>query len=108
MSRKRDLDMTSLLAPKGQGAAAEDSPSRPVIEAAQPSEPETRRIDETTNRRTSQRGKPKTVSGELVNLGFKVPREFRHRLRKTAAAQDIPMVEVLREAINLYDKKRGI
>ena len=86
--------MSSLLAEKGQGAPAEDAPSRPIIKEARQKEVINRRISENT----------KIASSEFVNLGFKVPREFRHRLRKIAAAQDVTLVEVLREAINLYEK----
>jgi hypothetical protein len=93
MSKKVPLDMSSLLAAKGQGAPANDAPTRPIIT-------ETDR-DETTNRRIDE---PKTPSSEFVNLGFKVPKEFRHRLRKIAAAKDITLVEVLREAVDLYEK----
>ena len=94
MSKKPVFDMSSLLAEKGQGAPAEDAPSRPIIKEARQKEVINRRISENT----------KIASSEFVNLGFKVPREFRHRLRKIAAAQDVTLVEVLREAINLYEK----
>ena len=92
MSKKAPLDMSSLLAAKGQGAPANDAPTRPIIT-------ETRK-DETTNRRIREE---KPASSEYVNLGFKVPKEFRHRLRKLAAAKDVSLVEVLREAIELYE-----
>lgn len=96
MSKKPAFDMSSLLAEKGQGAPAEDAPSRPIIKEA--------RQKELINRRISEKENTKIASSEFVNLGFKVPREFRHRLRKIAAAQDVTLVEVLREAINLYEK----
>ena len=92
MSKKALLDMSSLLAAKGQGATANDAPVRPIIT-------ETRQT-ETTNRRLRE---TKTPSSEFVNLGFKVPKEFRHRLRKIAAEKDISLVEVLREAVGLYE-----
>ncbi|PTQ77637.1 hypothetical protein C8R21_1507 [Nitrosospira multiformis] len=94
MSKKPAFDMSSLLAEKGQGAPAEDAPSRPIIKEARQKEVINRRISENT----------KIASSEFVNLGFKVPREFRQRLRKIAAAQDVTLVEVLREAISLYEK----
>ena len=93
MSKKAPLDMSSLLAAKGQGAPANDAPTRPIITETDK--------DETTNRRIDEH---KTPSSEFVNLGFKVPKEFRHRLRKIAAAKDITLVEVLREAVDLYEK----
>ena len=93
MSKKAPLDMSSLLAAKGQGAPANDAPTRPIVT-------ETRK-DETTNRRTRE---TKTPSSEFVNLGFKVPKEFRHRLRLLAAKKDVSLVEVLREAVDLYEK----
>ncbi len=94
MSKKAPLDMSGLLAAKGQGAPAADAPTRPIIT-------ETHK-DETTNRLIRE---VKTPSSEFVNLGFKVPKEFRHRLRKMAAERDISLVEVLREAISLYEGK---
>jgi hypothetical protein len=93
MSKKMPLDMAGLLATKGQGIPANDAPARSVVTAL---------IDESTNRRIME----KTPSSEFVNLGFKVPKEFRHRLRKIAAAQDISLVEVLRQAVDLYEKSR--
>ncbi len=93
MSKKAPLDMSGLLAKKGEGTPADDAPSRPIIG-------ETRK-DEPTNRRMPE---VKTPSSEFVNLGFKVPKEFRHRLRKIAAAKDVSLVEVLREAVDLYEK----
>jgi hypothetical protein len=93
MSKKAPLDMSGLLAKKGEGNPVNDSPSRPIISET--------RNDEPTNRRIPQ---VKTPSSEFVNLGFKVPREFRHRLRKMAAAKDVSLVEVLREAVDLYEK----
>jgi hypothetical protein len=93
MSKKAPLDMSSLLAKKGEGTPANDAPTRPIIS-------ETRK-DEPTNRRIRP---VKTPSSEFVNLGFKVPKAFRHRLRKIAAAKDVSLVEVLREAVDLYEK----
>jgi hypothetical protein len=93
-SNKTPLDMAGLLATKGQGTPANDAPARLAVARS--------RTDEQTTRRISE----KTPSREFVNLGFKVPREFRHRLRKIAAERDISLVEVLRQAINLYEQKR--
>lgn len=93
MSKKAPLDMSSLLAKKGEGTPANDAPTRPIISETRKDEPTNRRIREA-----------KTPSREFVNLGFKVPKEFRHRLRKIAAAKDVSLVEVLREAVDLYEK----
>ena len=86
--------MSGLLATKGQGAPASDAPLRPV--ATQPIK------DEPTNRRNKA---IKVPSSEFVNLGFKVPKEFRHRLRKIAAEKDVSLVEVLRQAVDLYEQQ---
>ena len=94
MSKRIPLDMAGLLATKGQGTPANDAPVRPVAAA---------RTDEPTNRRIWE----VTPSSEFVNLGFKVSKEFRHRLRKIAAAQDISLVEVLRQAVDLYEKNQN-
>lgn len=91
MSKKSPIDMSGLLATKGQGTPASDAPTRPVAKQS--------KIDETTNRLNKA-----TPSSEFVNLGFKVPKEFRHRLRKIAAEKDTSLVEVLREAIDLYER----
>ena len=93
MSKKPSLDMAGLLATKGQGTPASDAPSRPVVTNA--------RTDERTNRRIQA-----VPSSEFVNLGFKVPREFRRNLRKIAADKDISLVEVLRQAVNMYEQKQ--
>ena len=90
MSKKSAIDMSGRVATKGQGTPASDAPKRPVAKQS--------KIDETTNRLNKA-----TPSSEFVNLGFKVPKEFRHRLRKIAAEKDTSLVEVLREAIDLYE-----
>lgn len=89
---KKNFDMSSLLATKGEGSPASDSPMRPI----------TKEINEEI---ANRRNKEQTVSSEYVNLGFKVPKEFRHRLRKIAAHNDVSLVEVLRVAIDLYEQK---
>jgi hypothetical protein len=94
MSKKAPLDMSSLLAKKGEGIPANDAPTRPIIQET--------RTDQTTNRRNRE---IKTPSSEFVNLGFKVPKEFRHRLRKIAAEKDVSLVEVLRAAVDLYERE---
>lgn len=90
---KKSLDMSGLLATKGEGSPATDAPMRPIAVNKQK--------DEITNRRNNESQAP---SSEFVNLGFKVPKEFRHRLRKIAAHNDISLVEVLRAAIDLYEQ----
>jgi len=99
MSKKVPLDMSSLLAAKGQGTPAKDAPTRAIITDT--------RQEETTNRRIEENKEKKTPSSDYVNLGFKVPKAFRHRLRKIAAAMDVSLVEVLREAVDLYEKKNN-
>lgn len=96
MSKKTPLDMSSLLATKGQGMPASDAPVRQIVTNP--------KIDESTNRRIKEN---KTPSGEFVNLGFKVPKEFRHRLRKLAAEKDISLVEVLRRAVDLFEHEKS-
>ncbi|MFZ2170558.1 MAG: hypothetical protein WAW61_13095 [Methylococcaceae bacterium] len=90
---KKNLDMSGLLATKGEGSPANDAPARPIVT--------NRRIDETTNRRIDE----KTPSSEFVNLSFKVPKEFRRRLRKLAVNNDSSLVDVLRAAVDLYEQK---
>jgi hypothetical protein len=91
---KKSFDMSGLLATKGEGSPANDAPTRPIV---------TKELNnEKTNRRIKE---DQTPSSEFVNLGFKVPKEFRHRLRKIAAHNDTSLVEVLRAAIDLYEQK---
>jgi hypothetical protein len=94
MAKKQNLDMSGLLATKGEGAPSNDAPTRPITTKAQKAKTTNKQIDEI-----------KTPSSEFVNLGFKVPKEFRHRLRKIAAHNDISLVEVLRAAVDLYEQK---
>lgn len=91
---KKSFDMSGLLATKGEGTPANDAPTRPIVTKE--------RNSEKTNRRNKE---AQTPSSEFVNLGFKVPKEFRHRLRKIAAHNDISLVEVLRAAVDLYEQK---
>ncbi|MEI2802493.1 MAG: hypothetical protein V9E84_01940 [Trichococcus flocculiformis] len=91
MSKKSAIDMSSLLASKGEGTPANDAPARPVVTNT--------RIDENT-----KSSKDDGSASELVNLGFKVPKEFRHRLRMLAAHKDISLVNLLREAIECYER----
>lgn len=91
---KKNLDMSGLLATKGQGAPANDAPTRPIATKTQKAKTTNEQLDEI-----------KTPSSEFVNLGFKVPKEFRHRLRKIAAHNDISLVEVLRAAVDLYEQQ---
>jgi len=93
---KKNLDMSGLLATKGEGIPANDAPTRPIVTKE--------RNSEKTNGRNKESQAP-APSSEFVNLGFKVPKEFRHRLRKIAAHNDISLVEVLRAAIDLYEQK---
>src|SRR5437016_6286787 len=79
--------------PKGRGEPANDAPVRPIVTETRKAEPRNTRLHET-----------RTPSGEFVNLGFIVPKEFRHRLRKIAAEKDVRLVEILREAVDLYEK----
>ena len=94
MAKKQNLDMSGLLATKGEGAPSNDAPARPIAPQPQKAKKTNARIDEI-----------KTPSSEFVNLGFKVPKEFRHRLRIIAAHKDISLVEVLKVAVDLYEQK---
>ena len=46
MSKKAPLDMSSLLAAKGEGAPAKDAPTRSIITDTRQEETTNRRIDE--------------------------------------------------------------
>lgn len=52
---------------------------------------------------------PKRQQGNrepLVDLNFKVPREFRRRFRRHAADADIRNVELLKQAIESYEREQ--
>ena len=91
---KKSFDMSSLLATKGDGAPSKDAPKRQIVQHAE--------ILDAENRQNKENNSP---SSEFVNLGFKVPKEFRHKLRKIAAHNDISLVELLRSAIELYERE---
>jgi hypothetical protein len=59
---KKSLDMSGLLATKGEGSPANDAPKRPVVTKE--------RNTEKTNGRNKE---VQTPSSEFVNLGFKFP-----------------------------------
>ena len=92
MSKKPQFDISSLLAEKGGGIPSHDAPGRSIIKEA---------VDEKTKVRTHEN----YPSKGYVNLGFKVPKEFRHRIRKIAASKDISLVQLLKEAIDLYESQ---
>ena len=52
---------------------------------------------------TTRRGK-----GPFVNLGFKVPREFRQHFKRLAVDADISSVELLRQSVEAYERQNGI
>ena len=91
---KKSFDMSGLLATKGEGSPANDAPTRSIATKTQKAKTTNEQIDEI-----------KTPSSEFVNLGFKVPKEFRHRLRIIAAHNDKSLVDVLRVAVDLYEQK---
>ena len=82
MSDKNDLDLSGLLAEVGKGSAVKDAPGR----------------------KAQLHNKPQS-SKDLVNFSFKVPREFRHKVRSMAAERDISLLDLFKEAIELYEKK---
>lgn len=84
MARKKPADLApSLVAVKGKAAPAVDAPSRA---------PET----------------PATPSTASAPLNFKVDAEFRRRFRRCAAEADLKLNELLREALDAWEERRGL
>ena len=52
-----------------------------------------------------QRGQ--TVSETLVDLNFKVPAEFRRRFKQLALDGDLKNVQLLRRAVEAYERMHG-
>ena len=48
------------------------------------------------------------VSRTSAPLNFKVPAEFRRRFRQRAAEADLKLNELLREALDAWEQKRGL
>ena len=84
MPSKKTADLSSsLVAVKGQASPSADVTGR---------QPE---------------GSP-TLSGGGAPLNFKVPAEFRRRFRQRAAEADLKLNELLREALEAWEQKRGL
>jgi len=49
----------------------------------------------------------KAGNSELVPLNFKVPAEFKRDLKSFSAGHDMSMVDVLKEAFELYRAQKG-
>lgn len=47
------------------------------------------------------------ADNKLVDLGFKVPHEYRRNFRTFCASNDIAQVDAFKEAMNDYMKKKG-
>lgn len=83
MASKKTADLSaSLVAVKGRATAPADAPSR---------QPE-----------------PPPAGGPASSpLNFKVDADFRRRFRERAAAADLKLNELLREALDAWEEKRG-
>lgn len=51
---------------------------------------------------------PATLSPASAPLNFKVDTEFRRRFRQRAAEADLKLNELLREALEAWEQKRGL
>ncbi len=84
MASKKTADLSaSLVAVKGAAIAAPDATGR------QPEPP------------------PVVASLSSTPLNFKVDAEFRRRFRQRAAEADLKLNELLREALDAWEEKRG-
>jgi hypothetical protein len=85
MASKKTADLSaSLVAVKGKATAAADATGR------QPEPP------------------PAAASSSNTPLNFKVDAEFRRRFRQRAAEADLKLNELLREALDAWEERRGM
>jgi hypothetical protein len=84
MPSKKPADLSpSLVAVKGQASPSADAMGR-------------------------QSGSSPASSGGSAPLNFKVPAEFRRRFRQRAAEADLKLNQLLREALDAWEQKRGL
>ena len=84
MASKKTADLSAgLVAVKGKATAPADAASR---------QPEP----------------PPAAAGTSSPLNFKVDPDFRRRFRERAAAADLKLNELLREALDAWEEKRGL
>ena len=84
MSSKKSADLSaSLVAVKGQASPSADATGR-------------------------QSGSAPALSPASAPLNFKVPPEFRRRFRQRAAEADLKLNELLREALEAWEQRRGL
>jgi hypothetical protein len=93
MSKRPAIDLSALTS---QAAA-------PMAEAAQRT-PRTAPPAPESPRATAE----KTKTANLQPLAFKVPPAFRRRFRQGAAAADLKLNELLFEAFDAWEEKRGL
>ncbi len=84
MSSKKSADLSgSLVAVKGQASPSADATGR-------------------------HSGSSPALSTGSAPLNFKVPAEFRRRFRQRAAEADLKLNELLREALEAWEQRRGL
>jgi hypothetical protein len=84
MPSKKSADLSaSLVAVKGQASPSADATGR-------------------------QSGSSPTLPVGNAPLNFKVPPEFRRRFRQRAAEADLKLNELLREALEAWEQRRGL
>lgn len=85
MATKKTADLSAgLVAVKGAASPASDAASRQPVAGPAPS------------------------SASAAPLNFKVDAEFRRRFRERAASADLKLNELLREALDAWEEKRGL
>ena len=84
MPSKKPADLSpSLVAVKGQASPSADATGR-------------------------QSGSSPALAVGSAPLNFKVPAEFRRRFRQRAAEADLKLNQLLREALDAWEQKRGL
>jgi hypothetical protein len=93
MSKRPTIDLSALTS---QAAA-------PMAEAAQRTPRPAPSVSP-----TAETGAEKTKTADLQPLAFKVPPAFRRRFRQGAANADLKLNELLFEAFDAWEEKRGL
>lgn len=87
MAARKDLDLSGLVATKGQAQPVANVPPRSAAPAAQPEQDQD--------------------SAGLVPMNFRVSAELRREFKVYAAENDLKLVELLRRAFLAYKAQNG-
>lgn len=99
MSKRPTVDLVALTSEAATPMAEASQRTARVVPIAAPQAPPTAPAKPTPDR---------TPTADLQGLTFKVPPAFRKRFRQRAANADIKLNELLFEALDAWEEKRGL